>query len=498
VQSTTRESRRISLIEPIFEPLDDTSGKLVELVLKRLKLAWSGPKAKRYGVMVSSIIHASLPAIHWAEREKEKPRSKRKAVMLGMAIGNDNWTLYRLVGSTSGSKVLKAFEKAGYLVRDPNSGRREFYTTESGKIAYNPIMTCWSVSPSFKKLLKSTTLRFQETGRPLMTINEIETYWKKELRKQRNDAKNKVRLAEQIRRFGQEAIDQQNERIKALLNYWREHPLMFPDGNGTSCATRVFSDSSLRVGGRLYGSWTILPPKKRLECTIDGEVLVQLDICASQPTLLSVLLGVKMRHLGANEDWNDPYIELTGLGTFGVTDGQSDEECTAAKARARGIAKDVLLEIIGTGNVEKDHPSEDLVKKWSITQVQWDYFKAKLIDAIPALEKLEPRYDSKGNPTGYLNGAGFLAYHESEIMLKTLEALRDHWDVPAYPVHDCLLVKVSDWEIAYSIFAQTICDYVEELTGTKVIVPIKREGGGLPEIKFRGVYGSSTPQHLIP
>jgi hypothetical protein len=47
-------------------------------------------------------------------------------------------------------------------------------------------------------------------------------------------------------------------------------------------------------------------------------------------------------------------------------------------------------------------------------------------------------------------------------------------------VHDCLLVKVSDWEIAYYIFVQTISAYVEELTGTEDIVPIKREGGGLP------------------
>jgi hypothetical protein len=65
-------------------------------------------------------------------------------------------------------------------------------------------------------------------------------------------------------------------------------------------------------------------------------------------------------------------------------------------------------------------------------------------------------------------------------------------------VHDCLLVKVSDWEIAYSIFVQTISAYVEELTGTEVIVPIKREGGGLPEIKFRGAHDTSTPQHLAP
>jgi hypothetical protein len=498
VQPTTRESRRISLIKPIFEPLDDTSRQLVELVLKRLQLPTSGPKAGRYSVMASSIIRAALLAIQWAEREKEKARSKRKAVMLGMAIGNDNWTLYPLVGGDVGTKVLNAFEKAGYLLRDPNSGRREFYETESGKTAYNSIMTCWSVSPSFKKLLKNASPVFHETGQPLMTVNETETYRQKELRKQLNDTKNKIGLAEQIRRFGQEAVDQQNERIQALVNYWRKHPLVFPDGNATSCATRVFSDSSLRVGGRLYGSWTNLSPAKRLKCTIDGEAVVQLDISASQPTLLSVLLGLKMRHLSDENGWYDPYTQLTGLWCYGATAGQSYAERDAAYDRAKGMAKGVLLELIGTGNVEKAHPSEDLVKDWSITQEEWNYFKAKLIDAIPALKKLEPRYDTKSNPTGYVNGPGFLAYHESEIMLKTLETLRDQWDVPAYPVHDCLMVKVRDWEKAYVVFVQTISAYVEELTGTEVIVPIKREGGGLADIKFRGVYDTSTPQHLNP
>jgi hypothetical protein len=60
------------------------------------------------------------------------------------------------------------------------------------------------------------------------------------------------------------------------------------------------------------------------------------------------------------------------------------------------------------------------------------------------------------------------------------------------------MVKVRDWEKAYVVFVQTISAYVEELTGTEVIVPIKREGGGLPEIKFRGAYDTSTPQHLNP
>lgn len=49
-----------------------------------------------------------------------------------------------------------------------------------------------------------------------------------------------------------------------------------------------------------------------------------------------------------------------------------------------------------------------------------------------------------------------------------------------------IYVKVSDWESAYVVFVQKISEYVEELTGTTVIVPISQEGGGLPEIRFRG------------
>ena len=117
--------------------------------------------------------------------------------------------------------------------------------------------------------------------------------------------------------------------------------------------------------------------------------------------------------------------------------------------------------------------------------------------AIPALELLEPRYDSSGNPTGYRNGPAFLAYHESEIMLQTLERLSFEYDIPAYPVHDCLLVKVSDWETAYTVFVQTISSYVEKMTGRQVVVPISREGGGLPKKKFRGVLDTNSPQHLF-
>ena len=102
--------------------------------------------------------------------------------------------------------------------------------------------------------------------------------------------------------------------------------------------------------------------------------------------------------------------------------------------------------------------------KQKITLEEWNFIKLKLLEVIPALYRLEPRYNGNGFPTGYINGAGFLAFHESEIMLLVLETLREHHSIPAYPVHDCLLVKVSDWEQAYVTFVQTISTYVENLT----------------------------------
>ena len=166
-----------------------------------------------------------------------------------------------------GTKVLKAFESYGFLERDTDSGKREFHATKNGNLAYNAIMTCWTVSPSFRKLLEDTSPLFHETGLPLVAVSEVETYGQKVLREQRDDGKNKISLAEQVRLFGQGTVDQHNERIRSLVGYWRKRPLVFPDGNATSCATRIFSDGSLKVGGRLYGSWTNLPNDERLQCT---------------------------------------------------------------------------------------------------------------------------------------------------------------------------------------------------------------------------------------
>jgi hypothetical protein len=57
------------------------------------------------------------------------------------------------------------------------------------------------------------------------------------------------------------------------------------------------------------------------------------------------------------------------------------------------------------------------------------------------------------------------------MTLRTLEALFEQ-DVPAYPVHDSLIVKVSDAIVAAKVFRQIIHDYCKQLSGLEVLVPL--------------------------
>ena len=80
------------------------------------------------------------------------------------------------------------------------------------------------------------------------------------------------------------------------------------------------------------------------------------------------------------------------------------------------------------------------VKDFGLTPEGWSLFRDKLVETIPALNELEPRYDQKGQLDGYINGAGFLSHHVSEMTLRTVEALIEQ-DVPAYSSTTVWLLK---------------------------------------------------------
>jgi hypothetical protein len=105
---------------------------------------------------------------------------------------------------------------------------------------------------------------------------------------------------------------------------------------------------------------------------------------------------------------------------------------------------------------------------------------------VPALQHLEKN-------RGYLSGAGFISFHESEVMQATLLALLD-MDVIAYPIHDCLLVKQSNVDVAVTVYRETYRNYVlayNKSVGLNPIdftTPVSVETYGKTKVRIAGGY----------
>jgi hypothetical protein len=61
-----------------------------------------------------------------------------------------------------------------------------------------------------------------------------------------------------------------------------------PDGQEFATHKRIFVDGRLDVGGRHYGSWQNSPEALRLQATIVGEPVVEIDLKAAHPNILSI------------------------------------------------------------------------------------------------------------------------------------------------------------------------------------------------------------------
>ena len=236
-----------------------------------------------------------------------------------------------------------------------------------------------------------------------------------------------------------------------MNGYWAKHPLTLPATNTDNaklfaCATRIFHDGSLISGGRWYSGYTNLKSHKRLHMRIDDEPICEIDLNGSQPTLFSALLGIRM-NVGAT--WTDFYASVV-------------ERLDAGEERSllRKMVKQVIVEMLGSGNCNRTGPASTKPPK-NPNDVQLffdtDYSKQMYLqiqraalEVFPALKHLDTKYN---------NATGFLSYHEAEILTLTLLRLKP-LGVPAYGVHDCVVVKQSDKDMAVETYRSVIRDYV--------------------------------------
>jgi len=299
-----------------------------------------------------------------------------------------------------------------------------------------------------------TSALFVDAQRPYVMVNKPEKYTDRVERKAANIKAPKLSWSEVYGGKQKRRAATARRAVMEMNAYWAKHPLTLPATNTDSaklfaCATRTFHDGSLISGGRWYGGWTNLKSGKRLNMRIDDEPICEIDLNGSQPTLFSALLGIRMN---VGETWTDVYASV-------VERIDADEE----KTLLRKMVKQVIVEMLGSGNCHRTGPASTKTPKnplkFDDVQLFFDTDHSKqmylriqraALEVFPALKHLDNKY---------YNTTGFLSYHESEILTLTLLRLKE-LRVPAYGVHDCVVVKQSDKHTGVETYRSVIRDYV--------------------------------------
>jgi len=292
---------------------------------------------------------------------------------------------------------------------------------------------------------------FVDAKRPQVMVNKPEEYTDRVDRKAANIKAPKLSWSEVYGGKQKRRATAATRAVMEMNTYWAKHPLTLPATNTDSaklfaCATRIFHDGSLISGGRWYGGWTNLKSDKRLHMRIDNEPICEIDLNGSQPTLFSALLGIRMN---VGDTWTDVYTAVV-------------ERLDAGEERSllRKMVKQVIVEMLGSGNCNRTGPaSTKPPKRPDEPQLFFDTNNSKqmylqiqreALEVFPALKHLDAKY---------YNATGFLSYHESEILTLSLLRLKE-MGVPAYGVHDCVVVKQSDKYTAVETYRSVIRDYV--------------------------------------
>ena len=238
---------------------------------------------------------------------------------------------------------------------------------------------------------------------------------------------------------------------------------------------RIFHNGDMKSGGRWYGGWTSIPnkEKQRLDLLIDDEAVCEIDLNASQHSLFSALVGIKMN---TGDTWLDAYAAVVERLTI-----EGDAKLLRDKV------KQVIVEIIGTGNANRLGTAKSEYNLFDDTEeglAEYNLICRASLAVIPALHRLDG---------DYMNALGFLSYHEANILTETLLSLKKQ-GVAAYGVHYCIIVKQSDMDTAVRGYRSTIRDYTlrvqKQLNAPRIVTEaaVKMERKDLDDVRLKGRY----------
>lgn len=217
-------------------------------------------------------------------------------------------------------------------------------------------------------------------------------------------------------------LEDQVRKINKVLS---AHPLTPTEGQSFGSCYRVFNNSSLSSGGRLYGGWQGNPEAVRLGMTISGESVCEIDLKASYLNICHGIFGGD-DHLG-----EEPYCEID------FVKNAPDE---LRQKELRKLAKLLVAAYVATGGTSSRFPKGRAKKgekyvsipmKFSLDKsIKYNDLMGQIFSKFPLLREIK----SSGK---------CIMFVESKIFVGAISSLADQ-GIPAFPVHDSVLVRQQD------------------------------------------------------
>ena len=395
--------------KPSYLPSNGAANILVRSLAEELGLSLN----KKYEIILASFLAVA---------------KKVNGQAFDWAINNDNknlkfWSLFPNVSSKSVSEVYRLLRKYGYI----------------GAIADNKVSVINSADFEKSNWIKAQRLpkyfmeeaAFIESNLPFVLVNQPERYEDRIETENQHFFAPKLSVKELEQEFGED-YKLAYRSVKEMNSFWSQHPLYNPIANEFyASARRIFYNDSLKSGGYWYGGWTYFNSNQRCSFTIDSQPVVQIDANAMIICLLSSLTGKPMNMIGSFKDvYQAVFSQIPNI------------------ANSRDKVKQVIMELVGSGDPNKEKPSSDSEILDNVGE--YIYIRDLCLQAYPALKCLN---------TEHFNFINDLSYYEADILTLTLLNLKQI-GVVAYPERGGLIVRLGDEFNAVETLKKAYRDYV--------------------------------------
>lgn len=218
---------------------------------------------------------------------------------------------------------------------------------------------------------------------------------------------------------------------------------------------RVFGYGDLlgfdfNLGGRFYAKskddWIAKKSQERANILIDGQQTVEVDVRASQ---LTVLYGLCEKPVDFS---SDPYW-VEGL-----------PRNTPSHLR-RALVKGLVTAAIGSGRLPKRWPqrlSQELESEYGVRPASF----CKASEIVEPLSRKHPVLLQLSKET---LDWGRLQFEEAECFRSAMMTLHQKYNIPSLPVHDSLIVKQGDAEIVSEVLSGAYQDRL----GVRPVLTVK-------------------------